>query len=123
MLKIEIHIKEFRHILSLCLVLLSLSPCTVKGALFHLVNMDYVKNINKSKTTLPITTCSYSQSNKLELVVVKKINKQIEPVNFVPSPLLFVVKSIGIHDNYSKLFSGNSPPRYILYKRLKINIV
>ncbi len=119
----EIHIKKFRHIVLMWLVLFSLSPCTVKEALFHSVNTDYAKPLNKSKTTTPTSSCSYSSTENLQISVVKKseISKQIEPVNFFDNPF-FTILSATVYNEYSKTSSGNSPPKYILYKRLKIDI-
>lgn len=121
--KKESQIKNFRHIVLMWFVLFSLSPCTVKEALFHSVNTDYAKPLNKSKTTVPTSSCSYSQNDNKQISVVKKseISKQIEPVDVADKPY-FAVLSTKVYNDYSKTSSGNSPPKYILYKRLKIDI-
>lgn len=123
MTKKESHIKNCRHILLMWFVLFSLSPCTVKEALSQVVNTDYVKPLNKSKTIAPTNSCSYSQNENQQISVVKKskINKQIEPVD-VADKSHFALLSARAYNDYSKTSSGNSPPKYILYKRLKIDI-
>ena len=103
-------------------VLFSISPCSVKEALFYSVNTDYAKPFNKSKTSAPASSCSYSQNDNTQTSVVKKskVYKRIDPVN-VSNNLYFAVLSAKVYNDYSKT-SGNSPPKYILYKRLKIDI-
>lgn len=117
------HINNFRHIVLMCLVLFSLSPCTVKEALFTSVNADYAKPLNKSRTTTPTNSCSYSQNESQQISIVKKskVKKQIEPIDFFGNQH-FSVHSAKIYNNYSNTTSGKSPPKYILYERLKIDI-
>jgi hypothetical protein len=123
MLKIQIQIKTIKQIVLMWFVLFSLSPCAVKEVLFHSVNTDYSKPLNKSKTTTSTSSCSYSQNENQQNSGAQKskINKQIEPVYFFDNQH-FTLHSTKIHNNYSKRSSGNSPPKYILYKRLKIDI-
>src|SRR5690606_27881739 len=71
MSKKENHIKKFRHIVLMWFVLFSISPCTVKEALFYSVNTDYAKPLNKSKTPAPASSCSYSQNDNTQTSVVK----------------------------------------------------
>lgn len=112
-----------KHIFWVWFALFALSPCVVKEAIFNVVNAEYSQPLNKSKTTAPTNSCQYSQNDKQQVSVVKqsKINKQTEPAE-VAKNLFFVVRSIGINTNYSNTTSGNSPPKYILYKRLKLDV-
>src|SRR3546814_68673 len=104
-------------------LLFSLSPCIVKEALFHSANGEYVKPLNKTKTTTLSSLCQYSPNESHQISVAKqvKIYRQIEPVNFTGNQQI-VVRSDKAQNNHSKTFSGNSPPKYILYKRLKIDV-
>lgn len=121
-MKKESHIKNFRHIVLIWFLLFSLSPCTVKEVLFHSANTDYAKPLNKSKTTVR-TSCSYSSTLNLQVSAVKKseISKQFEPVIFFDNPF-FSILSAKVYNNYLKTSSSNSPPKYILFKRLKIDL-
>src|SRR5690606_21161988 len=112
--KKESHIKNFRHIVLMWFVLFSLSPCTVKEALFHSANTDYAKPLNKSRTTTPTNSCLYSQNESQQISIVKKskITKQIEPVS-VSNNLCFTALPSKVYNDYSKTSSGNSPPKYI----------
>lgn len=121
--KIKHHIKNFRQIVFLSLVLFSLSPCTVKEVVFNVFNTDYFKPLNKSKITVPTSPCSYSHHENIHFSIIKrlKINKLIAP-DFFCDHLNFTVYSFKVHNGYTKNTSGNSPPKYILYKRWKIDI-
>lgn len=117
------HIKIFRYIILIGFVLFSLSPCTLKKVVYQSINSDYTIPLNKSKTTTQTGNCSYSQQENLQTSIAKKvkINKQIRLIDFLNKEYL-EVDSAKTHNNYSKTSSGNSPPKYILYKRLKIDI-
>lgn len=123
MFKAKSNIKNLKHLLWVCFAFFALSPCVVKEALFSVADAEYAKPLNKSKTTAPTNSCQYSQNENQQISVVKqsKINKQTEP-DEVTENLFFVVRSVGINTNYSKTTSGNSPPKYILYKRLKLDV-
>lgn len=122
--KIGIHIKNFRRIALVWFLLFSLSSCIVKKVLFHAVNVNYEKPLNKSRTTAPTSICSYLENDKRQ-VSVAKISKESEEITTVIffSHLYFATHTAKFHIDYSKTFSGSSPPKYILYKRLKIDVV
>lgn len=103
-------------------IFFALSPCPVKEVWFSAVNTEYSRPLNKSKTA-STNLCQYSQNENQQVSVVKQSNasKQTEPVLF-SKRLFCVVHSINFEADYSKTFSGNSPPRYILYKRLKLDV-
>lgn len=124
MLKTTSHIRTARHILLMWFVLFALSPCIVKETLFSGINVEYAQPLNKSKTTTPTNSCQYSQNDNRQISVVKQsnINKQTEPVD-ISGNQHWIARSAKIYGNHSKTFPGNSPPKYILYKRLKIAIV
>lgn len=123
MLKAKKHIKITKHILLMWLVVFALSPCITKEALFSVVNAEYTKPLNKTKTTAQARSCQYSLSDIQQISIVKqsKIKKQTDPVRIFTNPF-DVVRSIGKISYYSKTFSGTSPPSYILNKRLKLNV-
>ncbi|MDD3772229.1 MAG: hypothetical protein RBT46_01530 [Weeksellaceae bacterium] len=123
MFKTKNHIRNTQHIVLMWFVLFALSPCVVKEAFFGISNTEYAKPFNKTRTITPTNSCQYSQNEKQQISVVKQsdINKEIEPF-VVSENLFFAVRSIKINNKYSKNSSGNSPPKYILYKRLKLHI-
>ena len=122
MLKVENHIKNIRYIVLMWLILFSLSPCTVKEVLLQSVSTEYAEPLNKPKTTRT-NPCQFSSNGHQHLASAQqsKINKKIEPVDFSCN-YAFPAYAVKIGKNYSKTSTGNSPPKYILYKRLKIDI-
>ncbi|RYF21433.1 MAG: hypothetical protein EOO42_10565 [Flavobacteriales bacterium] len=122
MFKAENHIKNIRYIVLMWFILFSLSPCTVKEVLLYSLNTEYAEPLNKSKT-VQTNPCQYSSNEYQQKSAAQqsKINQKIEPVDFVGN-YGFPTYVAKIDKNYSKTSTGNSPPKYILYKRLKINI-
>ena len=117
------HICTTKHLLTMCLLLFALSSCSVKESLLGLVQTDYAKPTNRSQTTSQNVFCSYTVATGKEVSVTNhskiKYRKETEllTANFVG---IFPHKT---ETSYFKTFSGNSPPKYILYKRLKLHIV
>lgn len=103
-------------------MLFSLSPCIVKEALFNVAPAGYAKPLNKSKTNSRTGSCLYSQvRQQISTGKEQKSKKQTESVD-VYFNRNGVIRSFKIQGKYSRTFSGNSPPKYILYKRLKLDI-
>lgn len=104
-------------------VLFALSPCSVKKFLLNVVESEYNQPLNKSRTTFPTNSCQYSQNEIRQNTVIKQSeNKvQIEPVDYSVRKKISV-RVVNIRNSYSKTFSGNSPPKYILFKRLKLDL-
>ena len=123
MLKTKTRINILHRIIMMWFVLFALTPCTVKEVLFSTLNLELPESLNKSKTTTSSNSCQYSQNKNQHVSFAKqtKINKKIDPIDFSKQKL-FVAQSSPIKNNYSKTFSGNSPPKYILFKRLKIDL-
>lgn len=121
--KITTYIKITKNTLWMCVVLFALSPCIVKESLLGSLNIEYVKPLNKSKTTTKASSCQYSQSENQYITAVKqtKTNKQIVTFNFLDNQH-FKISSIKLFVQYSKTFFGKSPPKYILYKCLKLDV-
>lgn len=116
MLKTKTRINILHRIIMMWFVLFALTPCTVKEVLFSTLNLELPESLNKSKTTTSSNSCQYSQNKNQHVSFAKqtKINKKIDPIDFSKQKL-FVAQSIPIKNNYSKTFSGNSPPKYIFY--------
>lgn len=123
MLKAMKHIKITGHVVLMWFVFFALAPCIVKEALFSATLVEYSKPLNKTKTTTPTSFCQYVQaeSQRTSVFATSKKTKKIDVLRTGPAKIR-VVHHNGIVGHYSKVFSGNSPPKYILYKRLKISI-
>ncbi len=106
------------------IVLFSLSPCTVKEALSDSISIDYAKPLNKAKTTIPATSCSYTENEnqQISVVIQSKVNQK-SALDYSLHCQNYPSCSFVVNDDYSKNTLSNSPPKYILYKRLKVNLV
>lgn len=104
----------------MCLVLVSFSPCVLKEAFFNGVKVEYAGTINKFKTTT--SSCQSTLQNKIQNQISCELN--LPDLNLLNNSGDLYIKnnSVGSVLKYSKSFSGNSPPKYILFKRLKIAI-
>ncbi|KAA5533979.1 hypothetical protein [Paenimyroides baculatum] len=124
MLQTKSHIRNFRHIVLMWFMLFSLSPCTVKEAMLSTANTAYAKPLNISKATAAVGSCLYLQDKSQQISVAYKftVNKQFDGVDFCGNQY-FGAHPTKVCSTYQKTSSGNSPPKYILYKRLKIAIV
>ena len=125
MLKDKNYITNARNILLMLVALFSLSPCIVKEALFSIVNIENINNaksLNQSKTTIQ-STCLYSiVEHQNSTVKQSEINKQFEPIALFNTQN-FVFFTAKYNGKYPNIFYSNNPPKYILFKRLKIDIV
>lgn len=119
--KAILHISTTKHILLLCFVLLSLTPCNVKEILATGLNVEYAKPLNKSKTTAPVNSCQYTKQTDYQISVGEQSVVSIRKYHFSKLTTHDYTPTLAT-SGFSKNFSGNSPPKYILYKRLKVDI-
>lgn len=118
------HIQSLKQITLILLVFFALSPCIVKGAWFEAVNLEYVKPSNKAKTNFQTSNCEFSQDK------IQQIQVSVSPdldFPFDETPFNFEAFFGNVNQSLSKteifLFRGKSPPKYILYKRLKLDLI
>jgi hypothetical protein len=118
------HITTTKHLLWVCVVVFAFSTCAVKEVFYGFVNLEYSKPLNKSKTTLNGSSCQYTQVNTTETSIVQQseIAREFD-CNGVAQKPTFDIRSKQLSSADLLHFSGNSPPKYILYKRLKLDVV
>ncbi|MDH6250408.1 hypothetical protein M2347_000135 [Chryseobacterium sp. H1D6B] len=107
-------------------VVFSLSPCSLKRELLAIFDIQYISSLNKVKTTSPQTyTCdSVNESSSNRISISKNSLKSKENKYFISFDALSHPKENTIsQNNYSGYSTGNSPPKYILFKRLKLNLI
>ncbi len=124
MKKALLHIKNNKSIFLMLFILYAFTPCTVKTALFKTVDITYKKPILVSKTTLQDNSCQ----NTLITKQVNNVTKQVQTVsgNLPFTVINFTLKTLENSSNSAYISFGNlsnSPPFYILFKRLKIYLV
>lgn len=122
MSSIQIHIKIYKAIITMLILVFSLSPCSVKRDILDIFDIQYISGLNKvratpglslqcetsatsSKIVLSKTKIKYKESHgKLNVISKKKSEKNI------------------VFNEYSGHTTGNAPPKYILFKRLKLSL-
>lgn len=119
---IKSNMKFIKYSLFLCLILFSLTPCSVKEVFTNSFDVNYEKPLNKNRTTSNNSDCQFSTVSNREISVSQKklINKNKEATSFL------VGNNFDTKENFSEEFpekyAGNSPPKYILYKRWKVDV-
>jgi hypothetical protein len=118
------HITTTKHLLWVCFMVFAFSTCAVKDLFYDFVNLEYSKPLNKSKTTLNGSSCQYTKVNTAETLIVQQSEIAQEfDCNGVAEKPTFEIRSKQLSSADVLHFSGNSPPKYILYKRLKLDVV
>lgn len=118
------HIITTKHLLWVCFMVFAFSTCAVKDVFYSFINLEYSKPLNKSKTSLNGSSCQYTQVNTTETSIVQQseIAREFD-CNEVAQKPTFDIRSKQLSSADLLHFSGNSPPKYILYKRLKLDVV
>ncbi|WP_426278810.1 hypothetical protein ACN9MN_06155 [Chryseobacterium sp. S-02] len=119
------HIHFYKAITILSLLAFSLSPCSVKRDVLNIFDIQYFGTLNKVKATAASTAnCDASFQNSSATSKVKA-HKKVQQLDFSFHVNLYL-KNPGAEKtlpSYSKTTTGNSPPKYILFKRLKLDLI
>lgn len=121
----KIHMKTYKAIIMMLILAFSLSPCSVKRNVLDIFDIQYISGLNKVKTTSNlVSSCDFTSiSSKISVskIVIKAkycnafLDSTASVKNIQEGNLTF--------NDYSGHTTGNSPPKYILFKRLKLNLV
>lgn len=124
MSNIKLHMKIYKAVVML-LVVFSLSPCSLKRNVLDIFDIQHISALNKTKTTAPsFSGCeSFNSSSKISVSKADFKFKGIVLSDFLQSVNFNSEKPIFSQKSYSGNTSGNSPPKYILFKRLKLDMV
>ncbi|KFF18698.1 hypothetical protein IW22_18540 [Chryseobacterium sp. JM1] len=118
--------KNYKALIMMLILAFSLSPCSVKRDLLNIFDVQYISGLNKVKITDSVQ--SYSCDSVTERFSArasasKSVLKSKGTHYFtdtVPSP---EEGKIRFQNKYSGTTTGNSPPKYILFKRLKLHVI
>lgn len=116
------NIVRLQHILLLCLTWFALTPCKVKESWLSVVDISYAQPLKSATTS--VNSCQYFQSENIQTSSHEqsKVLRNQKTTHFYKfNAFATIEKSSSSED--SKQFFGHSPPKYILYKRLKLDIV
>lgn len=102
----------------------SLSPCSVKRDFLGIFDIQHISGLNKVKITNGAACASFGETSSSKTNLSKAVSRfKNKGFSFISNPSLgFVKRGIGFNA-YSGQTSGNSPPKYILFKRLKLHLV
>lgn len=123
-MKMKSYIIHSKRILLVLLVIFSLAPCTIKEALFNVADSGYAKTHNKPRSTTQTSLCHIASQDEQLISVDKKtsIKNIVEPSGFTDK-LQGSGNSLILCDEYTQPSQRDITPKYILYKRLRIDIV
>ncbi|WP_047442631.1 hypothetical protein [Chryseobacterium sp. JAH] len=125
MSNLKLHLPIYKAIVLMLVVAFSLSPCSLKRDVLGIFDIQHISTVNKVKTTTPTFSSCQSFSSNSKVSVFKADSKfkddffsaLLNSCNYSSEKKTHRLK------NYSGNTSGNSPPKYILFKRLKIDMV
>lgn len=125
MSNIKFHNKTYKVIILMLVVFFSLSPCTVKKDLLAIFDIQHISSFNKVKTT-PVDSYSCesfeTSSRKVSISKSDLTSKKYIVFNDLSS-IVFPQKDSFFQNRYFWFTTGNSPPKYILFKRLKLDMI
>jgi hypothetical protein len=123
---LKIHKKISKTVITMLVLIFSLSPCSVKRDLLCIFDIEYISSFNKVKLTASQTfSCDSSAETSSGRIVLSKVNSRSGkdfPFKF-NSISNFSKEDQSFNKSYSGATSGSSPPKYILFKQLKLNVV
>ena len=121
MSKIKANIKNLKSILLMLMVLFILAPCSVKATVINTDHFAYETPLNLTKTTLQFNQCqslTTVEHSKTSFEIAKSIVYH-PALNSVQ--LAFLNQKVKqVVSNDSEIVKSNTPPKYILFKRLKV---
>lgn len=108
-----------RLLLFIIVLLFSLTPCKVKASLLESFGIKYEQTLNQSKVT---SNCNSSCFITQKVIGAKSTSVAIPNFNSVRTSFLISEKVVE-KQVFSKVISVQFPPKYILYKQFKFDMV
>ncbi len=120
----KIHMKTYKAIITMLILAFSLSPCSVKRNVLDIFDIQYISGLNKVKITSGSSlNCDTSTTSSKVSVSKAEAKSNCKGSLWFGSTR---AKNTGenqlFFNEYSGHTTGNSPPKYILFKRLKLNL-
>lgn len=115
----------YKAVVTMLILVFSLSPCSVKRDVLDIFDIQYISGLNKVKITsgLSLNCDTSTTSSKISISKAKaeyKYRGSLLNINAIAKNS----REENLNFNkYSGRTTGNSPPKYILFKRLKLNLV
>ncbi|MGG5208284.1 hypothetical protein ACQWU4_04995 [Chryseobacterium sp. MIQD13] len=117
--------KNYKAFIIMLILAFSLSPCSVKRDFLNIFDIQHTSGLNKVKITNgAVSSCIFSGENSSSKTVLSKTNVKLKDNSF-----LFNSNTVPCSgeektsiNKYSGHSTGNSPPKYILFKKLKLHL-
>lgn len=119
------HMKTYKAVVTMLILVFSLSPCSVKRNVLDIFDIEFISGLNKVKTTSSFSfSCDMaSASSGLSVSKIKVQNQYNKFLSGFTPAVNNSVEEKTFLNIYSGHSTGNSPPKYILFKRLKLNLI
>ncbi|PKF74028.1 hypothetical protein CW752_11525 [Chryseobacterium sp. PMSZPI] len=116
--------KTYKAIIMMLVLVFSLSPCSVKRDVLDIFDIQYISGLNKVKATSGFSVSCDANSNTSSGISISKAETKLKNKDFLYVKLIVKSpKKKTFLNEYSGHTTGNSPPKYILFKRLKLSMV
>ncbi len=121
----KVHMKTYKAIITILILAFSLSPCSVKRNVLDIFDIQYISGLNKVKTTSGLSqNCDIAKTSS-------KTSVSKTEAKIIDKKFFFAFDSTKSNIGEEKIFfneysghtTGNSPPKYILFKRLKLSMI
>lgn len=119
------HMKNYKALIMMLILVFSLSPCSVKRDFLGIFDIQHISGLNKIKITAgSVSACDLSANASSARSISSKagVKRKWEGALFNSNTVLSFRGTKNTLNKYSGQASGNSPPKYILFKRLKLNL-
>ena len=124
MARIQQYTQWIKHTFLVLLALFSLASCSVKEPVFRAIGADYQRPLNKTKTLLKVEhNCNFSQDDYRHNTTFQLPDNSLAATNndFERNPETLLIEIVT--EFQQKVTSDKNTRLYILYKRLKFDIV
>lgn len=120
----RIYMKTYKAIVTMLILVFSLSPCSVKRNVLDIFDIQYISGLNKVKITSGLSlNCDISTVySKISISKAESKSKYKGFLSDGHAAAKNIEKEKLSFNKYSGHTTGNSPPKYILFKRLKLNL-
>ncbi|WP_027374339.1 hypothetical protein [Chryseobacterium sp. UNC8MFCol] len=120
----RIHIKMYKAVITMLILVFSLSPCSVKRNVLDIFDIQYISGLNKVKVTSGLSLhCDISTtSSGISCAKTKTENESKGSFWEINAAIRNPGQEKPCLNKYSGHTTGNSPPKYILFKRLKLDL-
>ena len=115
--------QQFLHnnsvLLFAMVVLFALTPCKVKASLFETFGFTYEQTLNQSKVASSCTSSSFTVHKIVDFKATSTSAVRSNGVSFC----LSIEEKILVQPIVTKRIAVQQPPKYILYKQFKFDVV